>query len=355
MKTRHKIIRFIAAVLAVVFVLWLCQCILMPKYTGKVREGNLVKEYYGEKDKNFDLLFIGDCEVYENFSPEKLWEDYGINSYIRGSAEQYIWQSYYLLEETIKHYHTPEAVVFNIQSLQFNESHSEAYNRMTIDGMKWSSSKVGAIKASMKENEHFIDYVFPILRFHSRWDELNGDDFRYMFGGQPKVSFNGYYMRVDTRPVTVVPKGAALPNYHFGSNAWYWLDRIRKLCDENHIQLILIKAPSLYPYWYPQYEEQVEAYAEKYQLPYYNFIELAGDAGIDYTTDTYDAGQHLNLSGAEKMSAYFGKILSEKYHVTDRRGDQKLEKIWAGKKKAYEAEIRRQCKLYNVKLDRKEN
>ena len=146
----------------IIVALYLLQKILMPKYVDNVVEGNLIKEYYKEENKEFDVVFIGDCEVYENFSPVTLWEKYGINSYIRGSAEQYIWQSYYLLEDTLKYY-KPQVVVFNIQSLQFNESNSEAYNRMTLDGMKWSVSKINSIKASMKDNEHFIDYVFPIL------------------------------------------------------------------------------------------------------------------------------------------------------------------------------------------------
>ena len=188
-------------IFAVVFML--IQRLLMPKYVDDVVEGNLIKEYYQEENKDYDVIFIGDCEVYENFSPVKLWTEYGINSYIRGSAEQYIWQSYYLLEDTLR-YHKPHVVVFNIQSLQFNKSQSEAYNRMTLDGMKWSMSKVNAINASMKENEHFIEYVFPLLRYHSRWSELTASDVKYMFKQPDKISHNGYYMRVDTKPIWVM-------------------------------------------------------------------------------------------------------------------------------------------------------
>ena len=67
----------------------------MPKYVDDVIEGALIAEYY-EEDKEHDVIFIGDCEVYENFSPAVLWQEYGIHSYIRGSAQQLIWQSYYL-------------------------------------------------------------------------------------------------------------------------------------------------------------------------------------------------------------------------------------------------------------------
>ena len=337
-------IKIVASVLIVCTVLFLLQRLLVPKYASGVVEGALVAEYYEQENKDFDVLFVGDCEVYENFSPAELWTEYGINSYIRGSAEQYIWQSYYLLEDSLR-YHMPKVVVFNIQSLQFNESQSEAYNRMSLEGMKWSKSKVDAIHASMKEEESFIEYVFPILRYHSRVSELSLDDVKYMFQS-PKVSFNGYFMRVDTKAAENVPTGRPLADYSFGENAWKYLDMMRQLCEENDIQLLLIKAPSLYPYWYPEYEEQVVEYANEYGLPYINFIELADEIGIDYTTDTYDAGLHMNLSGAIKLSDYLGKVLVEEYNVPDRRNDKEISQIWEKNLIEYEAEIDRQIEYY---------
>lgn len=48
----------------------------------------------------------------------------------------------------------------NVLALKYNEPQSEAYNRMSIDGMKWSMSKVNDIKASMTDEENFVDYIF---------------------------------------------------------------------------------------------------------------------------------------------------------------------------------------------------
>ena len=329
--------------------LFFLQRLLVPKYVDGVVEGAFIAEYYKE-EKDFDVIFIGDCEVYENLSPNVLWEDYGINSYIRGSAEQYIWQSYYILEDTLR-YETPDVVIFNIQSLQFEKSQNEAYNRMTLEGMEWSSSKVDAIFASMRPEEQFLDYVFPILRYHSRWSELTASDVRYMFDTK-KVSHNGYYMRVDVKPAENVPEGRILGDYSFSENAWKYLDMMRELCQEEGILLILIKAPSLYPYWYPEWEEQVEDYAEEYDLTYINFLELTEEIGIDYSRDTYDAGLHMNLSGAEKLSHYMGKFLRDNAGLKDRRDEVGLQEIWKDKIAAYEAEIEEQYERYGMKMEK---
>lgn len=327
-----KAFRVIASAIIVFVCLFLLQRLLVPKYVSEIVEGAMIAEYYKEK-MDHDVVFIGDCEVYENFSPKVLWEEFGINSYIRGSAQQLIWQSYYLLEDTLR-YEKPQVVIFNVLSMQYNEPQREAYNRMTLEGMKWSGAKVKSILASMTEEENFLDYVFPILRYHSRWSELKPEDAEYMFKPH-QVSHNGYYMRVDVKPAENVPEGKLLADYSFGENAYDYLGRFTKLCKENDIQLILIKAPSLYPYWYDEWEAQMEEFAAENGLLYINFLELVEETGLDFSTDTYDAGLHLNLSGAEKVSRYLGRVLREE-GVPDRRGEEELQEIWQEKIRLYE-------------------
>ncbi len=336
---RKVIVRGVVTTILVVISLFLLQKLLQPKYMSDVVEGRLIAEYYGE-EKNHDVIFIGDCEVYENFSPKVLWEEYGINSYIRGSAQQLIWQSYYLLEDTLR-YEKPDVVIFNVLSMKYDEPQKEAYNRMTLEGMKWSSSKVKSIQASMTEQEEFMDYVFPILRYHSRWSELGSEDVRYMFGKET-VSHNGYYMRVDVKPAENVPEGNILADYQFGENAYYYLDKMTQLCKENDIELVLIKAPSLYPYWYDEWETQIEEYAKENDLKYINFLNLIEETGLDFSKDTYDGGLHLNLSGAEKITEYLGEFLRNEYELPDHRSEKELQEIWDQKIILYEREKERQ-------------
>ena len=147
---KKRIIVSVAALIIIALLLSVLQMLVMPKNTDS-KDRALVGEYYDETGGH-DVIFVGDCEVYESFVPAYLWERYGISSYVRGSPQQLVWQSYYLLEEMLK-YETPKAVVFNVLALKYGEPQKEAYNRMTIDGMRWSSSKVGMIKSSMTEEE----------------------------------------------------------------------------------------------------------------------------------------------------------------------------------------------------------
>ena len=333
-----KTITFLLITISTIGMLYLAQKLLVPKYQDDIVEGAMIEEYYDEKLPH-DVVFIGDCEVYENISTIKLWEEYGITSYIRGRAQQLPWQSYYLLEDTLR-YETPDVVVFNVLSLKYDKPQKETYNRMTLDGMRWSKSKIDDVKASMTEEENFIDYVFPILRYHSRWSELTMNDIKYMFKKDP-VTVNGYYMRIDVRPQTGFPDPMPLSDYTLGSNAMSYLDKMTALCKEKGIKLVLIKAPTEYPHWYNEWDDQIVQYAKDNDLPYINMIPLQEEIGLDMSVDTYDAGLHLNLSGAEKLAVYFGRYLKENYDLKDHREDPE-----------YVEEYNEKTALYNTMIEK---
>jgi hypothetical protein len=211
--------------------------------------------------------------------------------------------------------------------MQYDEAVSEAYNRLNIDGMKLSKSKIMAAKVSMTEKESLLSYVFPLFRYHDRWSELTAQDREYFFA-VPQVSYNGYLMQTGVKPVITVPKGKPRADYTFSDKAYEYLDKITTLCSENDVKLVLIKAPTLYPYWYEEWDNQMEDYAEEHQISYYNLLEAAEEAGIDYSTDTYDGGFHLNVFGAEKLSTYFGSILVDNYGAETEKVDNSLKKYF---------------------------
>ncbi len=333
-----KVVRVSLILLFLLGVFWFLNLLVSPKYIESLVEGSMISEYY-DSPKNHEVLFIGDCEVYANFSPMVFYEEEGISSYIRGSSQQLIWQSYGILKETLK-YEIPKVVIFNVNAMRYSKPVSEAYNRLTIDKMKWSKEKVEMIFSSMTEEESFLSYVFPILRYHSRIFELSEEDFTYLFQRRQNT-FNGFLINQNIKGVESLPTKRPLTETRFADITYEYLDKIRELCEENNIQLVLIKAPSLYPYWYTEYDEQIKEYASKYGLDYYNFLENILEIGLDYHVDTYDGGLHLNLHGATKLSKYFAPILKEKYSLTDYRDHEEINAYYQKELEKYYREIGR--------------
>ncbi len=324
MKAR-TVIRVILIIIIFILLFVLLNMLLQPKYAETLVEGSMISQYY-EEPKDHEVIFIGDCEVYANFSPMVMYEEQGIKAYVRGSSQQLIWQSYQILKETLK-YEKPKVVVFNVNSMRYDKSSekvSEAYNRLTIDKMKWSREKVDIILDSMTEDETFLSYVFPILRYHSRYDKLTSEDFKYLFK-RKNNTYNGFLINKNIKGVTALPTKRRLAETKFSDECYSYLDKITKLCKDNDIKLVLIKAPSLYPYWYDEYDEQIRNYAQQNGIDYYNLKNNVEEIGIDYSQDTYDGGLHLNLTGATKLSKFFANLLKQNYDLTDFRGDSVYE------------------------------
>ena len=476
MKQVKKIGIPFVSLLVVLILFFALQRLVEPKYDGRDEmplEGNFTAEYYQETTDH-DVIMVGDCEVYENIDTMALWKDYGITSYIRGNAQQLVWQSYYMLEDTLKR-EKPKVLIYNVQSLEHGKPERESYNRMTLDGMKWSRTKWNAIQASMCEGEHMVDYILPFLRYHSRILSLNSSDLKYYW--QPKkVTHNGYYMRIDVLPASesdvadttwllgeqeektpdspgedgeedlwkmmeeedaqdlgsggteeetedndgmsaagesddpdgvdtkqsddaeeiggtddASENGDAVDgeedlwkmmeeeeavseensaetqqksdsvgedsvdaqqgddaensenlDQQFDAYPMQYLDKMRELCEAQGIQLILMKAPSLSPVWHAWENQQMEDYAAKYKLPYINFYDLLEETDINYETDTYDGGLHLNRNGAGKLAGYLGKVLTEQYGVPDRRQEDAIAEVYQKKYQFYEEMIQAQ-------------
>ena len=338
MSDSMRIIKIISAVIAFILVFFSLQRLLVPKYASLALEGGLIREYY-DSSMDHDLIFIGDCEVYANFSTIGLWEDYGITSFIRGSPQQLVWHSYYLLEDTLQHARRkPQTVVFNIMAMQYGEPQYEPYNRLTLDGMRMSPVKLRAIEASRLDDEDWLSYFFPIFRYKDHWRELGLEDFRFFFR-DPRVSINGFMIRSDIVPVGFIPEPMRLANYRFSDKAYYYLERMVRLTNEHDIDLILIKAPNLYPYWHNEWDEQIIAFAEDNGLLYINFLDYTDDIGLDWSAHSFNAGLHLNVFGAELMSYYLGETLKNGFGLPDRRSDPDISANWNTLAEKYHRQI----------------
>ena len=330
-----KYIKTVLIIIIFLFLIIFFGKLVSLKYVNLYKEGSFISDYYKEENSH-DVIFLGDCEAYTSFSPITIFNETGITSFVRGNSRQLIGQSYYILKETLK-YEIPKIVVLSVGSMQYDSGIKEEYNRLLLDKMKWSIEKINLINYSKMDNENILSYLFPIIRYHDRITELTKDDIDYLFKDKV-VSHNGFLINTDVKPLTVLPSRKVLDNYNFSSQNIEYLKKIVKLCKDNNITLILEKSPTMYPYWYLEYDNFIKDFAKENNIDYYNFLNLKEDIGIDFNYDTFDAGVHLNLTGAEKFSKYFADILKNKYKLEGHLEDD-IKNDYNRKKERYEKEI----------------
>lgn len=320
-----RIIKYVVICIVFILLFIFLNILVQPKYKEDLVEGSFISDYYSSSFDH-EVIIIGDCEVYANFSPMEMYEQDGIKAYVRGNSQQMLWQSYYVLKETLN-YEKPKLVVLSVGAMRNgSDKINEAYNRLAIDKMKWSKEKIEMINASMSDEENFIDYIFPILRYHSRIGELTKEDFTYLFS-KSTVTYNGFLINKEVKGLENLPTKRPLNNYKFPDENMEYLDKIVELCKDEGIELLLVKAPSLYPYWYDEQDEIIKEYANDKGIGYINLIDYIEDIGLDFNTDTYDGGLHLNLDGAIKNSKFFSTYLKDNYDLTNYKNDEVYDKL----------------------------
>ena len=105
-----------------------------------------------------------------------------------------------------------------------------------------------------------------------------------------------------------------------------YFEKIADLCKENSIELISVEFPSIQT-WNNSKKEKVEQIAKDNNVRFLDLHDVLDEIGIDWSKDTGDEGYHLNISGAEKISDYLGKFLSENYEFENYKNEE-VYKSW---------------------------
>ena len=183
------------------------------------------------------------------------------------------------------------------------------------------------IEDNCKQNK--LDNVIPIIKNHASWkDWLPGNNYR------ERSYTKGYQLIRSTRPyngnkqITETKKSYKIRKDHLKS-----LDKIYKLCKKKNIPLFLIEVPSKILWDYEKYNA-VKSYADKRGINFIDCNQRLEEFGFNWKTDTYDAGDHLNYSGAVKLSAFVGEYIKKEYDLPDRREDGKYS-FWQEDLKKY--------------------
>lgn len=303
-----------------ILILWVMTVVLRPKWyqdglwepVTQIHDG-----FYAMDHNSMDVVFVGSSQVFVDINPLLLWHDYGISSYDMTSSAQRIWISKYYVQEILK-YQSPEVIALEVGSALLDEPNDEERNRKALDYMRLSREKLMAIKESIvgSDGESFVSYIFPIIRYHKRWSELNRDDFQY-FVAEKNFFKKGFAPRYTVEPHDTDEWLNHGTETEFPPRNREYFDDIVKICNDNHVSLLLFKSPS--PRWSMGEHCEIEDFAEKNSLIFLDYNLLTEEIGLE-NTDFSDAN-HLNISGANKLTNHIGNFLKENYSLRDYRGD----------------------------------
>lgn len=313
-----KIIKGICFLAILLVILYYCQRLLQAKWISSSGENTAStstwQEYRELEENTVDVLFLGTSHVYFGIDPMYIYDRSGITSYVFGGPGLRFDLTYITLEDALKT-QKPSVVFLDMSAVQFDFQQTEAKCHKVSDQLPISMSKIEYAFDNDSEEMKPLDVLFPLLRYHTRWQELGKKDFQYVTGEMNETYIRGHYISYENKKTS----------FHFEEESEFvltdrnrdYLQRIDALCEENGIELICYKIPT--PTWYRAQSEGAAAIAEELGVPYLELYHEVDKMGLDVKTDFRDKQNHLNQYGAEKVCAWLTDYMQENLNLQDQR------------------------------------
>lgn len=318
-------------VFIVVFVM--ASKILVPKFLygeeSKSPETEMWDAFYEEPENSIDVIFLGNSHVYCGVNPIVFYEKTGLTAYSLSTSGQDIATGYYLLREALKYQH-PRYVVVDFGAFL----NDEANLQRTIADMKLSKNKLEMIRSfeyTKEKDENRLGYylsnIIPFNYYHSRWDDIGKGDFDY---SDMVTAYNGYVRTRDKNGEN--PHSNFYnndPTYVYSERTQEYFPRIKMLCEENDIELIISGVP---------FDEARSNdficfvnYMAMYGLTPYDFNSspVYESIGIDSIEDYRDSN-HMNEYGAAKFTSFMADAIFADREYAAEHSDA-IETVWEDK------------------------
>lgn len=273
-------------------------------------------------ENSIDVLVLGSSHAQYSMNPAVFYVETGVYSYVLGSGCQPMTMSYYMLQEALKT-QNPEVVILDVFTMMPAQAvcYAEGMFYVAIDHMT-GLTRLQA--ADHIDNKDLINqYKYDLLMNHGNWKL---DDFTFK---KTKVENLNYALgHVPMQPTEfefkhVVPREREDTNVQLKQKDVDALLNIKKLCDENDIQLVLIKAVADIDQNNYDTLQAIWDFAKENNIEYVDFIALAEEIGFTFgmNGDTW----HNNSWGAEKTSSYLANYLEERGYIQQHKDHPVLE------------------------------
>lgn len=282
----------------VFFIIALGNIFITKNTSGPFSDSIRIKGFYNELRGSIDAVFVGSSHSYTSVNPILYEKLSGLSSYNFASASQPIEASYYYINEAIR-YHKPSTIFLESYMFNLREEYNEVSIRAAIDEMPLSYNKLSFINQLVPVNERSY-YYFPMLKYHTRWNELQISDFDMSY--KNKTHLLKGHVALEGKPIDnfLKEKYAYNDELKLSEKDLKYFFKILDLVRDNDVELVLFLAP--YALSDDEYTKQF-LIGELAQDNNLTFINLNNSLDIfNFDNDFYDSG-HLSRTGAEKFTS----------------------------------------------------
>lgn len=302
---------------AVIFILLLGLILGRMQYMFTRKESKKKLARFFQEQAGFDVLFTGISHMETGVSPMELYNDYGITSFNFGESGARLPFAYWTLRNALD-YCSPKLVVIDVRRIDLEDKEADPYVRTNFDYFPLTKTKAEAVWDLFDGFEDRLSYLFPLIAYHDRWQELRRSDFGNI---QYRID-NGtfYYGKAELAVFDPVHHSYVEPElvYKPGAVGEEYLRRMIELCQGKGIEVLLVELPFPGTRRDQRFANSVQAIADEYGVNFLNYHHIEGV--VDYDTDMTNQ-THVNDSGMHKTTYSIGRFITDHYDLPDRRRD----------------------------------
>ena len=288
--------------------------------------------FYQEPENTLDAVYVS-SSVYGDWIPTLAWERYGITVHPFANSSQPFDAMEYMIKEARKT--QPDAVyIISINEIPLatlrggREPYAVGTIHWTTDYVPFSSNKVELIERLCDLGEYSradrAEYYFPLLRYHSNWEDLWESCFTMPLDGvkgdviesvmYPVVDVSGSYRNTTRRMELPAPLQESV-------------ESLLDYCDREGVKAMFVALPqarvdeSIMAQW-----NTISDMTASRGYPTLNMMQCLEDVGIDYTRDFHDL-YHLNIYGAIKCTEFLSEFLMGNFDVV-KAHDEEVRRSW---------------------------
>ena len=285
-----------------------------------------IHDFYNEPENRIEAVFLGTSMIINGISPTQIYEEEGICTYSLGTPAQPLKASYDLLREAYRRQsQTLKTAVLDVTMLT-KLPEKDANYHMAIEHLQMSGLKLQILGEYTHDMNEWFDYAIPLFHYHSRWYELNRHDWskwekdQNYTRGYNLTGYRWIYGVSDTAPLLPYYCDYESEETDVPEDAQFWFDQIASFCEKHQLQLVLTKTPNIT--WTSSEHIAVEKIAQKYGLEFidFNYVPYIDELKVNCLLDYMD-GVHMNYSGAQKLSHWWGQYLIQNSDCRDVRND----------------------------------
>lgn len=338
MKTLKRVM--IIALFVILFV-----TLLVPlSYTLRPLEGEnkevreRITGFYAEEKDSLDVVMVGSSGLFRYVDTPYLWKQEGLTSYNFTFPSL----SIYLIEDLIDEVHksqSPELLVIDMRKFLFtnNKKISKVRSQFALNNVNYSPLRCRMVNRVFNDPKERISYYFDIAVYHDGWENVTLENLKYA-DNKEEHALKGFRIIDVARQYEPINVSGVDGMTAISGDAEEALRSLLKKCKEENLEVLFLTTP-----WPITEKEQkksnyIGSIIEEYDYQYLDMNPIKDEIGIDCSTDFYEE-KHVNVYGAEKVTAYLGEYIRDNYEFT-RVHDESVVESWNKAAEEYDEKMK---------------